>query len=783
MFVGVSKALESALEALKAQNEVIDHLAIQLAIPAHLIAVVSILLRLVSSWMDRPPGPERHAYEDIFGRRPTPRTGPSPQPPQRPYAAYPNLHPQGYHRPREAPTKDCPKIKLFESENGQFPCPFAKFTTHVMTPVRFKLFEPQIHLGRPPAPPYHPHPHPHAYLPHPQQQHAPQYGNGGGLPLYLTQYQRPPAPVYHPHPHAHAYVPHPQQQQYAPQYGTYPGGPAPSSVWAPSLRPPYQPGVPALAPDRPTDAQGLTPAQAYQTQVAMSQQGQHLAIGGGEGLGLNFEFESSTAGVTGNGNSNEDREEDDEEESELPWARFSATPTPPSVPLLFVYWTGCLHPPPYCEPCHAPTPPTSPSRFIHFASSCASGSEVGWGIRRLCMQRARQRAMGAVRLEGGGRSHGMIRRAGVSVQRLISQSSRHRIFEDAGRGRLRFSARRGAQLGRSRARTARYGALLRLSLTCRAGQRAGVRSTSTLSSSSEDACPLVYSEGCLPSYFRVRKTWVCVYTLPMLCEARGELSFAGCMMCTMLPGATRARIYAGLARSRLYTMSACAMPSHHPHSMRATSPHAARTPSVPASCFVHPSTHAEVISSFSLILLRCPSSIVPDGEWQGVQWDHAHGRALHLAPDLVSSPAASQRWFSVVALNHIQLTSSWIATERGVGFGLLVRGAVLRTGCVSAFLPLGGTGRDETGWEGRRTSPPRVEWYILSPPNPPLHADGDVLRDSVPETWMYRQESGTEVRMGVDGTQAWVQSPAWVLGVWCKGHFVCHMCKGQRADE
>ncbi|KAJ7872919.1 hypothetical protein B0H13DRAFT_2059077 [Mycena leptocephala] len=37
MFVGVSKALESALEALKAQNEVIDHLAIQLAIPAHLV--------------------------------------------------------------------------------------------------------------------------------------------------------------------------------------------------------------------------------------------------------------------------------------------------------------------------------------------------------------------------------------------------------------------------------------------------------------------------------------------------------------------------------------------------------------------------------------------------------------------------------------------------------------------------------------------------------------------------------------------------------------------------
>ncbi|KAJ7872103.1 hypothetical protein B0H13DRAFT_2280302 [Mycena leptocephala] len=39
-----------------------------------LVSVVpTLLLRLVSSWMDRPPGPERHAaYEDIFGRRPAP---------------------------------------------------------------------------------------------------------------------------------------------------------------------------------------------------------------------------------------------------------------------------------------------------------------------------------------------------------------------------------------------------------------------------------------------------------------------------------------------------------------------------------------------------------------------------------------------------------------------------------------------------------------------------------------------------------------------------------------
>jgi hypothetical protein len=115
--------------------------------------------------------------------------------------------------------------------------------------------------------------------------------------------------------------------------------------------------------------------------------------------------------------------------------------------------------------------------------------------------------MGAVRLEGGGRSHGLIRRAGVSVQRLISQSSRRRIFEDAGRGCL-CSLRDEALDGDEPCE-----ALLRLCLTCRAGRRAGVRSTSTLSSPSEDACPLVYSEGCLPSYFQVRKTWVYVYAL------------------------------------------------------------------------------------------------------------------------------------------------------------------------------------------------------------------------------------------------------------------------------
>ncbi|KAJ7879890.1 hypothetical protein B0H13DRAFT_2667838, partial [Mycena leptocephala] len=107
--------------------------------------------------MDRPLGPERHAvYEDIFGR-PAPRTDPSPQPPQRPYAAYPNPNPQGYH----------PHPNQYQ---------------------------------RPPAPPYHPHPHPHAYLPHPQQQqHAPQYGNGGRTRQHTGAKPPPFVPARRPH--------------------------------------------------------------------------------------------------------------------------------------------------------------------------------------------------------------------------------------------------------------------------------------------------------------------------------------------------------------------------------------------------------------------------------------------------------------------------------------------------------------------------------------------------------------------------------------------------------
>ncbi|KAJ7879887.1 hypothetical protein B0H13DRAFT_2278789 [Mycena leptocephala] len=84
-----------------------------------------VLLRLVSSWMDRPPGPERHApYEDIFGRRPAPA-------PARPR-----------NRPATAP-KRLPKSTGLPLHLTQYQR-LRRRTT--------------------------PHPHAHAYLPHPQQQ-------------------------------------------------------------------------------------------------------------------------------------------------------------------------------------------------------------------------------------------------------------------------------------------------------------------------------------------------------------------------------------------------------------------------------------------------------------------------------------------------------------------------------------------------------------------------------------------------------------------------------------
>ncbi|KAJ7894334.1 hypothetical protein B0H13DRAFT_2525737 [Mycena leptocephala] len=303
------------------------------------------------------------------------------------------------------------------------------------------------------------------------------------LPPHPNQYQRPPAPAYHPHPHTHphAYLPHLQQQQFAPQYGGYPGRPGPAAL---SLRLPYQPGVPAPALDRPTDAQGLTPAQSGP--LALS-----LAIGGGEGLGLNFEFESSTAGVTRNGNSNEAREEDDEE-SKLPWARSEA------------------------------------------------------------------RSTGALQA----------------------------VYATSGTWTSVFSARRGARSGRSRVRTA----LLRLSLTCRAGQRAGVRSTSTLSPPSEDACPLVYSEGVLA--FVLSGTQDVDVHLCFLCSVRREARGIVCLVYDVYDAAWCSESAHLCQTSTLSSLhNECVRDAFVPSpSMRATSSHAARIPSALASCFMHPFT-------------------------------------------------------------------------------------------------------------------------------------------------------------------------------------------------
>jgi hypothetical protein len=100
----------------------------------------------------------------------------------------------------------------------------------------------------------------------------------------------------------------------------------------------------------------------------------------------------------------------------------------------------------------------------------------------------------------------------------------------------------------------------------------------------------------------------------------------------------------------------------------------------------------------------------------------------------------------------------------GFDFGLLARSAVLRTGCISAFSPLG-LELAGTGWDGRRTSPPRAGWYtspVLGSPNLPLPNLRLRLRSLTrgcvsqlrPGDVDVQAERGTEVRMGVDGTQA-----------------------------
>ncbi|KAJ7656355.1 hypothetical protein DFH06DRAFT_1328647 [Mycena polygramma] len=179
------------------------------------------------------------------------------------------------------------------------------------------------------------------YYPH-QQQQQPQYAPP--YPNNPTGYARPPPHFQqqlHPGPgpgpqYAHsqyapsAYAPSPASQ-YAP-----PNSIRAASLRAPSLRPPYQAGVPAPPPDRPPDAAGLTPAQAYQAQVAWGRRSASpvpgggggppalsVAIGGGEGLGINFDFEEggSAGGLGSAGGGGVPEIEEEDEESELPWAR------------------------------------------------------------------------------------------------------------------------------------------------------------------------------------------------------------------------------------------------------------------------------------------------------------------------------------------------------------------------------------------------------------------------------------------------------------------------------
>ncbi|KAK7025032.1 hypothetical protein R3P38DRAFT_3193957 [Favolaschia claudopus] len=166
-------------------------------------------------------------------------------------------------------------------------------------------------------------------------------------------------------PYPPRYQPQQQQYYYPQQQQQYVGRP-------PSLRPSthqgaYHPGVAAHPPDRPRDAQGLTPAQAYQAQVAQghahhfrspspglppiaqrTQTPQHapslsLSIGGdGAGhLGIDFEAGHNTdspggfegrpkaagdvgvgaVAVNGKSAGGDTYGEEDDEESELPWAR------------------------------------------------------------------------------------------------------------------------------------------------------------------------------------------------------------------------------------------------------------------------------------------------------------------------------------------------------------------------------------------------------------------------------------------------------------------------------
>ncbi|KAJ7910169.1 hypothetical protein B0H13DRAFT_1876968 [Mycena leptocephala] len=92
--------------------------------------------------------------------------------------------------------------------------------------------------------------------------------NPQGYHPHPNQYQRPPPPAYQPHLHPHAYFPHPQQ--YAPQYGGdgYPGRPAAPSIRAPSLCPPYRPASPRPHPTGPRTRRSRCPSRGSSSECA-----------------------------------------------------------------------------------------------------------------------------------------------------------------------------------------------------------------------------------------------------------------------------------------------------------------------------------------------------------------------------------------------------------------------------------------------------------------------------------------------------------------------------------
>ncbi|KAJ7030691.1 hypothetical protein C8F04DRAFT_1263594 [Mycena alexandri] len=299
--------------------------------------------------MDRPLGPrgqppERHAaYEDIFGRRPA--THPPPPQGQRPPQA--QYHPQAYQQQQQ--------------------------------------YHPQQYQQYAPAPP------PQYAYPGPAPARGPYQQQGGGYYGGSTASLRAPSVrSMHPPPGAAAaYAPHPGQhpnaqhahghQQQHPQYphGQHLG----AGLGAGAVAPPPAAYPPAA------DAQGLTPAQAYQAQVAQrapappslslsldindTQEGGRLGIDfeGEGGWGTNGNgVNGHGVGVGGGIAEGEEGEEDEDEESELPWARGhrSRDPHAGTHPITF----SSSHPP-RASPCLALMPPDVMISLPHLGCTCS----------------------------------------------------------------------------------------------------------------------------------------------------------------------------------------------------------------------------------------------------------------------------------------------------------------------------------------------------------------------------------------------------------------------------